>query len=188
MWWRSSRILLNYPISPSRNLANWKPYCGTVASRERLRPIWHATTQSRESAQLERLDWQNKKKPGKIDDQAAYLVEAIKNDYAAPKGFVSAVESQRRAEAKLAKDRQAAEARRQKQEQETKAETKRKLANAFIERLAPEERAALEAKALAAASPESRESYETPSLRKYRDTFLFGMLREYVEANLLTDA
>ena len=51
-------------------------------------------------AQIERLDWLAAKKPEKIDEPAAYLVAAIKNDYAAPKGFVSKAERQRREEAK----------------------------------------------------------------------------------------
>src|SRR5207248_1080644 len=62
--------------------------------------------------QLEHFDWQMEKKPEKIGEPGGYLRDAIKKDYAAPKGFVSAAERQRRAEARQAKEREVAEARR----------------------------------------------------------------------------
>jgi hypothetical protein len=73
-------------------------------------------TEERIRAQIERLDWQLDKKPERIEEPAAYLVQAIKNDYAAPKGFVSQAERQRREEAKRAKERRDNEERRRKQD------------------------------------------------------------------------
>ena len=52
-------------------------------------------SEERIRAQMERLDWLLEKKPENINEPPAYLVQAIKNDYAAPKGFVSNAERKR---------------------------------------------------------------------------------------------
>ena len=137
-------------------------------------------------AQMERVDWLLKKQPGKIAEPAGYLVEAIKNDYAAPKSFVSAAELQRRREAKQAKERLANEERRRQREQEAREETERQAVEAHIKQLIPAERTALEAAALAEASPESRQAYDNPSMARFRDTFLLGLLRDHVRQLLRT--
>ncbi len=131
-------------------------------------------------AQIERLDWQMEKKPEKIAEPAAYLVQAIKNDYAAPKGFVSKAERQRRAEAKQAKERQAAEERRREQEQEALERATRRKVDAYLKQLDPADRLALEAKALETASQTDRENYESHVMARFRDTLMLGMIREYL--------
>ena len=83
-------------------------------------------------------------------------MQAIKNDYAAPKGFVSKAERQRRQEAKQAKEREDAEERRRKHEEEARERGHAESVNAYLKQLDPAERIALEAEALAAASPESQ--------------------------------
>ena len=62
--------------------------------------------------QLEQLDWRLETKPGKVADPAAWLVAAIRNGHAAPKGFVSKAERQRREEARQAQQREKVEERR----------------------------------------------------------------------------
>jgi hypothetical protein len=104
--------------------------------------------------QLEILDWQMKKKPEKIDEPAAWLVSAIKNGHAAPKGFVSKAEQQRRHEEKKAKERQEAEQRRRQHEQDARERAERKALDAYWEALAPEQQAELDAAANAQADPE----------------------------------
>jgi hypothetical protein len=131
-------------------------------------------------AQIERLDWQVEKKPEKIAEPAAYLVQAIKNDYAAPKGFISKAERQRRQEAKQAKEHQGAEARRREQEQESIEKAHRKKVDAYLKQLDPDERTTLEAKVLAAASPADRESYESHVMARFRETVMIGMIRQYL--------
>ena len=49
------------------------------------------------------------KKPGKIDDPAAYLVTAIRNSHAAPKNYIPRAERERQAEAKRQQEQKAAE-------------------------------------------------------------------------------
>jgi len=131
-------------------------------------------------AQMERLDWQIEKNPGKITEPAAYLVQAIKNDYAAPKGFVSQAERQRRQEARQAKARQEAEEHRLQREHDARERAEREEIDTYIEQLDPAERAKLQAEALSQASMESKRSYEDPALSQFRETFMLGMLREHV--------
>src|SRR5262249_55033830 len=69
-------------------------------------------------AQLEHLDWRLETKPGKVAAPAAWLVAAIRNGHAAPKGFVPKAEWQRRAEARQAQERAKVEQRRREREQE----------------------------------------------------------------------
>ena len=131
-------------------------------------------------AQIERLDWQMEKNPEKIVEPAAFLVQAIKNDYAAPKGFVSKAERQRRAEAKQAKERRAAEVRRREQEKEALERATRRKVDAYLKQLDPAARLALEAKALETASQTDRENYESHVMARFRDTLMLGMIREYL--------
>ena len=136
-------------------------------------------------AKLEVFDWMVDKHDKRVEKSpAGYLVQAIKNDYAAPKGFVSKAERQRRQEAKQAKERQDAEERRRKHEQEARDQALRKRVNAYLKQLDPAEREALEAEALAAAGPEARERYESHVMAKFRDTLMIAMLRDYVAEKL----
>ena len=61
-------------------------------------------------AQIEQLDWLVETKPKKVADPAAWLVAGIRNGHAAPKGFVSKAERQRREEARQAQEREAGRA------------------------------------------------------------------------------
>ena len=117
-------------------------------------------------AQIEILDWQEAKKPGKISDPAAWLVIAIKNGHAMPKGFVSAAERQRREEAKRQKEQQAAEERRRKQEADAREHAERQAILAYWESLTPQQQAKLQAEADAQAEAEqlARESGPLKSL------------------------
>ena len=138
-------------------------------------------------AQIERLDWQMEKNPGKITEPAAYLVQAIKNDYAAPKGFVSKAERQRRQEAKKNKAREEAEENRRQKEIDARQQSQRREIDAYIKQLAPSERTTLEAKALAQASTEAKQHYEDPAFSQFRETLMLGMLRDLVRQLLHTD-
>jgi hypothetical protein len=133
--------------------------------------------------QVEILDWRLEgKRADKIDDPAAWLVSAIKSPsgHAAPKGFVSKAERQRRLEAKQAKDRQAAQERCREQEKDASERAQRKQLESYLKQLDQAERTALEAKVLAAASPTDRESYNSHIMAKFRDTLMISMIREYL--------
>jgi hypothetical protein len=130
--------------------------------------------------QLEHLDWLAEKKPGKVADPAAYLVTAIRNGHAAPKGFVSQAERQRREEARQAQEREQAQRRRREREQEARERAERQAVDAFIQQLTPAERQRLEAEALARADPETRQSYEEAGPARFRASLLLGLVREQV--------
>jgi hypothetical protein len=134
-------------------------------------------------AQMEHLNWLTETKPGKVADPAAWLVSAIRNGHAAPKGFVSRAERQRREEARQAEEREKAERRRRDLEQEARDRATREGVDAYLKRLIPAERKALEAEALAAADSEARQGYEEAPAR-LRATMLLGLLREHVAQEL----
>ena len=134
-------------------------------------------------AQVEHLDWLTETKPGKVADPAAWLVAAIRNGHAAPKGFVSKAERQRREEARQAQEREKAEQRRRQREQEARDRAILEEVDAYLKRLTPAERKALEAEALARAGSEARQGYEEAPAR-LRAAMLLGLVREHVAREL----
>jgi hypothetical protein len=131
------------------------------------------------AAQIERVDWLAGKKPEKVEDPAAYLVGAIKGDYAAPKGFVSEAERQCREEARQAKERQAAEERRRRRRDDARQDAERRAVAAYRESLTAEQAARLEADALARASADLRRAYETAA-RPLKRMMLGAILDDHV--------
>jgi hypothetical protein len=138
-------------------------------------------------AQLEHLDWRLETKPGKIADPAAWLVAAIRNGHTAPKGFVSKAERQRREEARQAQERAKVEQRRREREQEARDQAERQAGDAYLKRLTPAERKALEAEVLARASPEARRGYEEAAPARLRASMLLSLVREHVAQELRRD-
>jgi hypothetical protein len=132
-------------------------------------------------AQIERIDWLAEKKPDKVDDPAAYLVGAIKHDYAVPKGFVSKVERQRREEAKRQKDRQADEERRRKHEAAAREKAEQRAVAGYWESLTPGQQDRLDAESIAKADPKSLEVENGPMKptmqRLRREEFIRHLLR-----------
>ena len=136
-------------------------------------------------AQIEQLDWLVETKPKKVADPAAWLVAAIRNGHAAPKGFVPKAERERREEARRAQERAQAEEHRREREQAARDQAQRQAVDAYLERLSPAERKALEAEALARADVETRQSYEEAAPARFRASVLLGLVREHVARELL---
>ena len=130
--------------------------------------------------QIEILDGLPKKRRDKIRDPAAYLVTAIRNGHAAPKDFVGRAERQAREEARQARERQEAEGRRRQREQAARERAMREEVDAYIKRLAPAGREALEADALAQADPEVRRACEEAGPARLRSALRLGLVREHV--------
>jgi hypothetical protein len=116
-------------------------------------------------AQIERVDWVIGKKPDMVKDPAAYLVCAIKEDYAAPPRFVSKAELQRRQEAKQAKERQETDERRRKQRDESREQAKQRRDNDYWASLTLEQQARLQAEAEATADPQQQAKESGPLKR-----------------------
>jgi hypothetical protein len=124
---------------------------GSVAAE-----LVRAFPEDRIRRQVEVLDWLREHRPKKVKDVGAYLAEAIRKDFAAPAGFQSQAE---RAEAERAE-----RAQKEREEQARRAKARAREAEAriqaFLAALTPDERAALEAEALAGADPADRTAYE----------------------------
>ena len=137
-------------------------------------------------AQIERLDWIAEKKPAKVDDPPAYLVGAIRNDYVAPKGFVSKAERQRRQEAKQAKERQAAEDRLRKQQAEAHERAQQQRDTAYWESLTAEQQVELQAKADSEADPGQLASETGPLKRMGQHIRRNAYIRALLDSQGLT--
>jgi hypothetical protein len=122
--------------------------------------------------QVEVLGWLLEKKPGKISDSAAWLVIAIKNGHATPKGFVSAAERRKQADAKQAKERADAEERRCKQQADAQDRKEKELINGFWDGLSKEEKTEHEAAAIAQADAEALKLIEAGPMKKYGMTII----------------
>ena len=130
--------------------------------------------------QIEYLDWEIKKKPGKIGDQAAWLFTAITDGHGAPKGFISRDEQERRAEAKKQREQEAAEQRRRKQETEKNERRVAEQIKTYRQSQTPEQLARLEADAIASASEETRHNLDNPALKAFRKTQITMLTNEHI--------
>jgi hypothetical protein len=134
--------------------------------------------------QIEILDGLPEKRRGKIADPAAYLVTAIRNGHAAPKGFVGRAERQAREEARQARDRREAEDRRRQREEAARERALQEEVDVYLKQLTPAEREALEAEALAGADPEARRACEEAGPARLRAALRLGLVREHVARGL----
>jgi Replication initiator protein A len=119
---------------------------------------------------LDVFDWLVEKQDKRIaQNPAGYLVKSINDDYAAPKGFISKAEQQRRQEAQQARDRKAAEDRRRQQDQEAREKAERQAIDAYWASLTPEQQAELDAASIAEADPETL-AMERGPMKKFGQT------------------
>ena len=122
--------------------------------------------------QIEILGWLEARKPGKVSDSAAWLVIAIKNGHATPKGFVSAAERRKQQETKEAKERVDAADRRRKQELDAQDRREKELITGFWEGLSKSEVAQHEATAIAQADAEELKLIEAGPMKKFGMTII----------------
>jgi hypothetical protein len=119
--------------------------------------------------QIEILDGLPKKKLDKIDDPAGWLVTAIKNRHAAPRGFTTRAERERQADAARRNREAEAEELRRKREQESSEQKQRQAILDYWEALTPEQQARLQVLADAQAVPEDL-AKESGPLRAFGQT------------------
>ena len=137
-------------------------------------------SEERLRAQLERLDWLRETKPKRVKDLGAYLVEAIREDYAPPAGFASQADRDQREAIARAQEEQARQAKAHEREIQAREEAIQKRITAYWEGLTTEEQARLEAAALAEAPPEQRQVYEDARLPSFRRTYLQTLRQEHL--------
>jgi hypothetical protein len=139
--------------------------------------------------QIDIFDWLVSRQDKRLEKSpAGYLVKSIIDGYAAPKGFVSRAERQARQEARQTQEREQAQQRRRQQEQAAREQANRQAVDAYIRRLTPAQRKALEAQALAQAGPEARQSYEEAAPARLRASLLLGLVREHVAQEMRREA
>jgi len=96
------------------------------------------------------------KKPGKVKDLGAYLVKAIRDDFAPPAGYESRADRARREAADQERRRQDQERRQQEARAKEREREEEALVQDYWRGLTPEDQARVEAEALAAADPATR--------------------------------
>ncbi len=109
--------------------------------------------------QIEQADWVKKKGKRKITDFGAYLVQAVRDDYARPAGFVTKAEKAERQKAELERRRLEQSEARRKQEQDRRREEGAAKVKEYWEELSEEGREAFRKEALAYADPEQLRVY-----------------------------
>ena len=131
------------------------------------------------------FDWLAEKQDKRIaKSPEGYLVKSIADDYKAPKGFTSRADRDRQAEAKRQAEQAAAAERRRQQAEETRQQDRRREEDAYWSKLTPAAQAELEAKALAAASEEARQTYLTLKRQGMGEGYLSMIRREYIRTVL----
>src|SRR6266511_340810 len=121
--------------------------------------------------QVEVLDWLRETKPKRVKDLGAYLVDAIRKDFATPAGFRSQAEraeAEREEQAQQEREEQARQAKAREREAEDRV-------RAYWEDLPPGRRAALEAEALAGADPADRAAYEAATATPVKKMLLTAL-------------
>lgn len=105
-------------------------------------------------SKLDVFDWLTAKEDKRVaQNPAGYLVKSIEDDYAAPKGFISKAEQQKREQARLEAERRKAEDRRRQQAVKAHERAEREAVDAYWKSLSPSEQAALDKAAEAQADP-----------------------------------
>jgi FKBP-type peptidyl-prolyl cis-trans isomerase (trigger factor) len=125
------------------------------------------------------------KKADKIDDPAAWLISAIKHPHTAPKGFIGREEQQQREEARQAKEREKADARRQEREQDAEEKAVKQAVATYRKQLTLEQLGQHEADALAQADAETQLNYQATTHREFkrmlRDSITDGYIRRILQ-------
>lgn len=106
------------------------------------------------AAKIDVFDWLVGKQDKRLaKNPAGYLVKSIRDDYAAPTGYVSKAERQRYEETRKAKDQAEAEERQRRQAEKAREQDKQREVDAYWKSLSPEAQVELQARADADADP-----------------------------------
>jgi hypothetical protein len=173
----------NGAASPSARVAEDPAIAGLIhrgVTRARAEDLARRHPSARIAEKLEIFDWKLAKYPaGMKRNPAGWLVKAVEDDYPAPRGF----ESQAAREALFERGREAAEEARRARAEARRLDRDIQAVDDFLARLAPDERAALEAEAIAAATENARHDLEAATLpTSIRKALRLALVREHVAA------
>jgi Replication initiator protein A len=130
---------------------------------------------------IEVFDWLVAKNDKRVaQSPAGYLVKSIEDDYAAPKCFESRAERQRKEAARQTAAQRDAEEHRRKAEEAARARAEDEAVRAYRASLTPEQLRQLEAEALARASAETRQTYETTPHARFQESLLFSLTNDHI--------
>jgi hypothetical protein len=133
------------------------------------------------ATKIEILDWLLEKKDKRVaKNPAGWLVKAITDDYAAPKGFETAATRKEREAAKLEADRIAAEESRRNRLVAARERAEDEAVTAYRKSLTPEQVSQLEVDAVARASEEMRRSLNDPAMKSVKKTLISGLVKEHI--------
>jgi hypothetical protein len=127
------------------------------------------------------FDWlvgRQDKRVGKSPE--GYLVKSIRDDYKAPKGYVSKADRERQAEAAKQRQQADAEERRRQQQEAAHERALNEEVAAYRQSLTPEQLAQLETDALAQASEEERHAYDDPVMTRFRKSLQHKITDEHI--------
>lgn len=168
---RKARRADTQPLQPALPLANPEPPLVTeLAGRGVTKAIAAALLREHGEdvirQQMDIFDAMPAKKREKIDDPAAWLVTAIRNGHAAPKGYIPAAERKRREEERQAKEREDAEKHRQEREEAARQKAEKQAIAAYWDSLTPAQQKAHDADAIAQADAEERKLIEPGPMKR----------------------
>jgi hypothetical protein len=133
----------------------------------------------RVEGKIDLLEWLQEQKPDRVNEPGAWLVHAIREDYSPPKGYRTKAEREAKKQAAAEARRKADEDRRRAADEKQREEAERVAIEDYWNRLAPDERSALETRALELADPTVlnsplRQTYLKSVRNSYIHTLLFG--------------
>ena len=142
------------------------------------RELVQAFPAERIEAKIDILEWLSAHKPGRVKEPGAWLVKAIKDDFAPPKGYESKAEREAKAKQAAEAERKAAEERRRKAEEEAKEKAQAQAIRTYWEGLTSEEQEQFDAEALAAANAEIVATYQSSQPASMKSMYFRNAIRE----------
>jgi Replication initiator protein A len=129
-------------------------------------------------AKIEVFDWLVEKKDKRVSKSpGGWLVKAIEDGYAVPKGFESKADRERKAQAGRERQRQADEERRRRMEEEARTQAESEAIDRYWVALTPQQQTELDEAARSLADPATLAGEITPALKRMGTTI---RRREYI--------
>ena len=124
--------------------------------------------------------WRSSKDKRIGKSPAGWLVKAIEDDYAIPKGFENKETRQAREEAQQGAGPPGSRRVQRRREDQKRQAEEAKAVDAYLARLTPDDRAILEAEAIASSPEDVRRNMEDPALGSLRNSLQKMCLRTYI--------
>jgi hypothetical protein len=176
------------PAQADSNPLEWELTSRGVTASTAHELVTHYPVE-RITAQVEHFDWLKEKHPKKVkENPGGYLADSIRKDYAAPKGFESEADREKRkVSEKAQRQKEQEEARRKEADKHRERELARLVSERW-ESMTTAEQAACEAQALSEVSEEYRRQYEEAKPAAARRALMNWIRGEYLKKLIERDA